>query len=90
MRFDMHELRDAHVVLPSAVRWHCGTLLRSSRAQLLDARPPARQASHKGLTTTEAADRIKIYGYNKLPEETRNPILVSIPAVRGGALALHE
>lgn len=52
--------------------------------------PPARQASHKGLTTTEAADRIKIYGYNKLPEETRNPILVSIPAVRGGALALHE
>eukprot|EP00887_Chlorella_sp_A99_P007956 scaffold12.g7956.t1 len=34
------------------------------------------KASEKGLTSEEAARRLQEYGPNKLPEETRNPILV--------------
>ena len=34
------------------------------------------QASEKGLTAEEARQRLAEYGPNKLPEETRNPILV--------------
>ncbi|RMZ54903.1 hypothetical protein APUTEX25_000420 [Auxenochlorella protothecoides] len=29
-----------------------------------------------GITSAEVQERLKTYGYNKLPEETRNPILV--------------
>lgn len=36
----------------------------------------AHQATEKGLTGEEAARRLQEYGPNKLPEETRNPILV--------------
>lgn len=34
------------------------------------------QTSEKGLTSAEAAARIEKYGYNKLPEESRNAFLV--------------
>ncbi|PRW57643.1 plasma-membrane proton-efflux P-type ATPase isoform B [Chlorella sorokiniana] len=34
------------------------------------------KATHKGLTSEEAAKRLAEYGPNKLPEETRNPFLV--------------
>jgi H+-transporting ATPase len=34
------------------------------------------KATHKGLSGEEAAKRLEEYGPNKLPEETRNPILV--------------
>ncbi len=37
---------------------------------------PPLQATHKGLTSEEAAKRLAEYGPNKLPEETRNPFLV--------------
>ena len=38
--------------------------------------PPLPQATEKGLTTEEVQRRLAEYGPNKLPEETRNPILV--------------
>lgn len=40
------------------------------------AHPHCVQVSKKGLTSEEAARRLAEYGPNKLPEETRNPILV--------------
>lgn len=41
--------------------------------------PRASQATPKGITTAESVERLKIYGPNKLPEETRNPFLVGEP-----------
>lgn len=38
--------------------------------------PACAQASHKGLSSEEAAKRLEQYGPNKLPEESRNPVLV--------------
>ena len=34
------------------------------------------RASHEGLTSAEAEERLFAYGPNKLPESSRNPLLV--------------
>ena len=40
------------------------------------------QASKKGLTSEEVAKRLEEYGYNKLPEESRNAFLVYLSVSR--------
>lgn len=71
--------------------WGVGTLSRrpgpTHRRHPLTPPPlPPSQATHKGLSSEEAAKRLEEYGPNKLPEETRNPILVYL-SVRAAAAA---